>query len=111
MTAQTAKLSNIIVERINDDPTIIASAELPRKGRDNEPRHMYVHQTEKGVSFSLELDPTNYEDVVGTEAHNRYLDMVYTRGRIPMPPGYMEGKEANKPSLMKRTLGRLGIVG
>ena len=98
------------MELINDDPTIIASAELPRRGRDNEPRHMYIHQTEKGVRFSLEIDPTNYEDVVGTEAYNRYLDMVYARGRIPMPPGYMERKEANKPSIMKRALGKLGIL-
>lgn len=94
------------MEARRDNPTIIASAELPRIGRVNEPRHVYVHED---GSLTMDVDPTNFADLVGPDAHQEYLGVVDARRGTHFADRDYVPRRRERPGILRSALGRLGL--
>ncbi|MEI9913741.1 MAG: hypothetical protein WDN66_01930 [Candidatus Saccharibacteria bacterium] len=94
------------MERNTSDPTVVASAELPRRGREDEPRHVYVHEDGR-ITMELRMD---YEDMVGPDAYQRYLQGVDARrGTRYADPNYVPFEQPTRQPKFKRLLSTIGI--
>ena len=82
--------------------------QLHRIGRVNESRYLYVHEDEGSVYFTMDIDPTNFEDWVGPDDYQKYLIFVDAVRHT----GYAESDYTpykKSDGLVKRLLGKLGV--